>query len=701
MDVAALLTKMTGTEKIGQLTLVTADSVVTGPVVARDVTQALHAGRVGGLFNLFGVEETRAAQRVAVEETRLGIPLLFGLDVVHGFRTIFPIPIAEAGAFDPGLWEDTARLAAEEAARAGLHLVFAPMIDITRDPRWGRIAEGPGEDPVVGASFAAAKVRGFQRHGSLGVAATAKHFVAYGACTAGRDYASADVSERSLHEIYLPPFRAAVDAGVAAVMVAFHGLAGIPLLVHDGLLRTTLRDHWGFQGVIMSDYGAIRELGRHGVAADIAEAAALALKAGVDIDMMGYAYEEGLPEALRRGLVTAAEIDASVTRVLLLKERLGLFADPFARCRAQAPDSTPARHRTAARRAAQKTLVLLKNTAGALPLPARPGRIALIGPLADAPDEMRGPWHAVGRGEETVGVLTALRAALPDSPITAIPGTGIEETEAADREAAAAAARGADNVILCLGEAAAMSGEAASRARIDLPRGQAALADAVFATGKPVIVLLFCGRPLCAPAVFEKAAALVACWFPGSEAGHAVADLLTGRINPSARLAVSWPRHVGQVPVFYSERSGGRPANPSDTYTSHYLDLPNEPQYAFGQGLSYTHFDLAEPRASATETATVRTVIRNDGERAGETPVFLFIRDPVASVARPRLELKRFQRVALKPGERRELTFHLERADFAFPGPDCAPLVEPGVIEIHVGLSAAAEDLSTTTIRLI
>lgn len=699
---ADLIGTMTLAEKIGQLTMVTAGHAVTGPVVAHDVTGALRAGRVGSFLNLFGAEATREAQRIAVEETRLGIPLFFGFDVIHGFRTIFPVPIAETGAFDPDLWEATARHAAADAAAAGLDLVFGPMLDIARDPRWGRIAEGPGEDPLVGARLAAAKVRGFQGVRLSGVAATAKHFVAYGACTAGREYAPVDISQRALAETYLPPFRAAVEAGAAAIMPAFTDLAGIPLTAHRGLLRTMLRERWGFSGVIMSDYGAIAELVRHGVAGDLVEAAALALRAGVDLDMMAYAYEKGLPEALERGLVTMAEIDAAVARVLDLKERLGLFDDPFIRRAGNGPEvaAVLTQRRAAARSAAGRSLVLLTNRNGTLPLPAVPGRIALLGPLADAPAEMLGPWAAAGRGEEAVSILAGLRAALPDASIEQIAGVDIASDETTDIAATVRAAKAADHVILCLGEAARMSGEAASRARIELPGRQAELADAVLATGKPVIVLLFSGRPIAMADILEKAAAVVACWFPGSEAGHAVADLLTGEVNPSARLAVSWPRHVGQVPIFYAQRSGGRPANPADGYTSKYLDMPNAPQFAFGHGLSYTRFSLAEPIATVDDAVTVETTIRNDGERAGETPVFLFVRDRVASVARPVLELKRFERVALEAGERRLLTFRLQRADFAFPGADLEPVIEPGEIEIHVGFSADPAALHTTTVHI-
>jgi len=694
---------MTLAEKIGQLNMVTADQAITGPMVAGDISGALRAGRIGSMLNLWGVEATRAAQRTAVEETRLGIPLFFGLDVIHGFRTIFPIPLAEAGAFDPVLWEATAHAAAAESAAAGLDLTFTPMLDIARDPRWGRIAEGPGEDPVVGAAFATAKVRGLQGSELAGIAATAKHFVAYGASAAGRDYAPVEVSERALAEVYLPPFLAAVEAGVAAIMPAFTDHDGVPLTAHPGLLTGTLRERWGFSGVIISDYNAIGELMHHGVAGDFAQAAALALKAGVDIDMMAFAYEKGLPEALRRGLVTESEIDAAVARVLDLKDRLGLFDDPYRRRAADAVPETPSiltRRRALARETAGRSLVLLQNRGTVLPLPARPGRIALLGPLADAGIEMLGPWSAAGERDEAVSVLAGLRAALSEAVIEHVEGVTLEGGDTAGIAAAVAAADAADHVILCLGEAAGMSGEAASRARIDLPGQQAQLAEAVLSRGKAVVVLLFSGRPIAMPEVFDKAAAVVACWFPGSEAGHAVADLLIGRIDPSARLAVTWPRHVGQVPIAYSVRSGGRPEKPAEKYTSKYLDLPNSPQLAFGHGLSYVPFSIAEPVVAVGDAILVTTVVTNDGDRPGATPVFLFIHDPVASVARPVLELKRFERVELEAGGRRELTFRLERADFAFADAKLEPVVEPGEIEVYVGFSAERAGLRGTRFSL-
>ena len=698
-DLAGLLADMTLAEKLGQLTMVTAGYTVTGPTGVEDIPALVRAGRVGSLFNLWGREAVREAQRLAVEETRLGIPLFFGLDVIHGFRTVFPIPLAEAGAFDPALWEETARLAAAEAVGAGLDLTFAPMLDLSRDPRWGRIAEGPGEDPTVGSRFAEAKVRGFQGDALSGLAATPKHFAAYGASAAGRDYAPVDISERALAEIYLPPFRAAIAAGAAALMPGFTDIAGVPVTAHRPLLTDTLRERWGFTGVVISDYGAIGELIRHGVAADRAEAAALALNAGVDIDMMSFAYEKGLPEALDRGLAAMPAIDAAVLRVLDLKARLGLLDDPYRRCTGPDPE-IPARHRTAARRAAAQSLVLLTNRADALPLPAAPGRIALVGPLADARGEMLGPWASTGRGDEAISVLAGLRSALPDAAIEHVPGTAIQGGDTAGIPEAAAAAARAEHVILCIGEAAGMSGEAASRARIDLPGHQAALAEAVLAAGRPVTVLLFSGRPLALPEIFARAAAVVACWFPGSEAGHAIAALLTGADSPSAGLSVTWPRDVGQVPIAYSVRSGGRPENPADHYTSKYLDLPNAPQFPFGHGLAYTRFSLSAPEVTLAPGLTVETTVSNAGARPGAATVFLFLRDPVATIARPVLELKRFQRVELAAGATEALRFQLDRDDLAYPGPDLEPVFEPGDFEIHLGFSAAPEGLLTARFRL-
>ncbi len=503
--------------------------------------------------------------------------MLLGLDIIHGHRTLFPIPLGETAAFDPGLWEATARESAKEGAADGLHMTFAPMLDVARDLRWGRSAEGPGEDPFVGQVMARAKVRGLQGAGLAGtdtLAACAKHYCAYGAVLAGREYATTDVSPRALREIYLPPFEAAVAAGVATIMPAFTAIDGTPLSAHRALLKDYLRDRLGFTGVLVSDYNAIAELIHHGVAADMVEAAALALKAGIDIDMMANAYHDGLPGALARGLVTMEEIDTAVRRILVLKEQLGLFDEPYRRGITESATVLAAR-RQLAREAATRSIVLLKNDNAALPL--ADGRLAVIGPLADAPAEMRGCWPAAGVAGDCISLLAGLRFALPHRSIRYAPGVDIESADESRIAEAAALCDDADAILLCLGESTGMSGEACSRAHPGLPGRQNALAEAVLARAqsKRVIVVLFSGRPLIATDLIARADAVLAAWAPGCEAGNALADLLTGRASPSGRTSMSWPRGLGQIPIFFGERPTGRPANPADHYTSKYLDEKN------------------------------------------------------------------------------------------------------------------------------
>jgi beta-glucosidase len=696
-------------EKLGQLNMATGDHAVTGPGLAADLTEAVRAGRIGSVLNLWGAERIGALQKIAVEESRLGIPLLVGFDVLHGQRTIFPIPLAEAAAFDASLWERTARAAAVEAAQDGIALTFAPMIDIARDPRWGRIAEGAGEDPYVASRFAMAKVRGFQGPDLAdagAVAATAKHFCAYGAAFAGLDYGPSDMSERLLHEVYLPPFAAAIAAGCAAIMPAYNELCGLPMTIHAALLQGFLRARHGFDGVIVSDYNAIPELLEHGVAADLVEAAALALAAGVDIDMVGKAYLEGLPVALERGLVAIEAIDAAVRRVLVLKHRLGLFEDPFRRGsgRAEAAAETEAR-KTLAREAARRSIVLLTND-GTLPLASNLRRIALVGPLADAPAEMRGPWYAAGEAADQVGIRAGLAAALPGCEIACVRGVGIEDDDTSGIAAALEACSGADLVVLCIGEAAAMSGEAACRADPGLPGRQEDLARAVLELGKPVVALVSSGRPLTIPQIVEKASAVLATWFLGAEAGHAIADVLTGRFDPVGRLPVTWPRHIGQVPIFYAQRPTGRPADPGNRYSSKYLDIPTEPQFCFGHGLSYTRFTLSNLRAGSSfirpgETIDVMVDVTNAGPRAGEETIFLFARDVVASVARPLRELVGFSRIALAAGEVGTVTFALDSASLCCLGPDLEPRLEPGDFVLLVGQSAGPARLLPLPLRAL
>jgi beta-glucosidase len=707
--IEALFSALTFEEKIGQLTMVAADDTVTGPGGVADYVDAVRAGRAGSVLNLVGADRTEALQRMAVEETRLGIPLLLCLDVLHGYRTIFPIPLGEAAAFDPALWQRTAAAAAAEAAGEGIALTFAPMLDVSRDPRWGRIAEGPGEDPWIGMRFAAAKVLGFQGGRTIDrrhLAATAKHLGGYGAVTAGRDYASVDVSDRLMQEVYLPPFRAAVEAGVTAIMPAFTDLAGVPMSANAAVLRDLVRGRWGFDGVILSDYGAIAELIRHGVAGDLAEAAALALKAGVDIDMMGRAYEQGLPAALDRGLVAEADIDRSVRRVLALKARLGLFENPYRQTPAAQPEALRNERLVLAREAACRSIVLLTNRSRRLPIGPDVRRIALIGPLADAPAEMLGPWAGAGSAADMVSVLDGLMAALPDCDVRHAPGVRIEGGDLSGMQSALDLAAAADLVVLCLGEGASMSGEASSRAELGLPGNQPALAEAVLALGKPTVAILFSGRPLTVPWLVDRADAVMAAWFPGSEGGHAVAAVLTGRWNPSGRLPVSWPVAVGQVPVFFAHRPTGRPANAQDRFTSKYLDAPVEPQFPFGHGLSYTDFvitalRLAPGELRAGDTLVVEIEVENRGEVSGEETVLLFAHDPLASSARPVLELKGVAKTTLVPGERDVVRITLPAMDLAFLGADLEPRLEPGIVELLAGPAADPRILVRSIVRIV
>jgi len=707
-----LLAQMTLAEKLGQLTMTASSYAVTGPVIAGDSTASIRNGTLGNLLNMHGAGATHEMQRLAVEESRLHIPLLIALDVIHGHRTLFPIPLAEAALFDPEAWAETAREAAKEAAHDGLAMTFAPMLDVSRDPRWGRTAEGPGEDGWLGARMAEAKVRGFQGSdlsSMESIAGCAKHFCAYGPVSAGRDYASVDISERTLREVHLPPFEAAVSAGVASIMPAFTDLAGIPMTAHTALLRDYLRGKLGFEGVLISDYNAIGELIRHGVAADVPEAAALALNAGVDIDMMAEAYRRGLPIALERGLVTIQQIDAAVRRVLELKERLGLFDNPYGRGSKPETSAARAHRRQLARAVAARAVVLLKNDAETLPFAKSLKRLAVLGPLADAAAEMGGPWTAAGEPENHVSVLAGLRRGLPGTELLHAPGVEIESSATGGIAAAVALCASADAVVLCMGEAAAMSGEAASRAFPELPGQQRALAEAVFEAARSkalrVIVILFSGRPLIVPWLAEKADALLAAFFLGSEGGNALADVLTGRTSPGGRTPISWPRAVGQVPVFFGQRPGGRPFNPDDRFTSRYLDVANEPLYPFGHGLTYGRFSLSNLRVSPeavreSDTVEARVDVRNVGRHAAEETVFLFTRDKVACVARPLLELRAFGKIRLQPGESGTVSLHIPATALRFPGTDLTPVFEAGEVEVLMGPCADRSQLLSGTILL-
>ena len=705
-----LIGKMTLPEKLGQLTMTASGYAVTGPIIAGDSTEAIKNGTIGNLLNMVGAEHVREMQDLAVKQSRLGIPLLIGLDVIHGHRTLFPIPLAEAGVFDPQVWAGTARESAMEAAADGLAMTFAPMLDVSRDPRWGRSAEGPGEDPWLGARIAEAKVRGFQGI-DLGaadaLAAVAKHYCAYGPVTAGREYASVDISERTLHEVHLPAFGAAVAAGVAAIMPAFTDLAGVPMTANVALLQGWLRKKLGFNGVIVSDYNAIAELIHHGIAADLAHAAAFALNAGVDIDMMADAYRRGLPEALQRGWVSIAQVDHAVRRVLTLKERLGLFDDPYRRGATPETAAAKSSRRAFSRQVAARTLVMLTNRGGVLPL-ADSVRVAVLGPLADSSTDMRGPWWGAADPQGHVTVLAGLSGMLPGR-VRHAAGVDIDSENFAGVAAALDLCSQADVVVLCVGEAGAMSGEAASRAYLDLPGRQREFAQAVMERAeslhKPVIVVLFSGRPLVVPWLAERCDALLAAWFLGSEAGNAIGDVILGRVSPSGRLAVTWPRAQGQVPIFFGERPSGRPADPKDHYTSKYLDVANTPQFPFGHGLSYGRFaysnlQVTSEPVTVDDTVVIRVDVTNEGARAAEETVFLFTHDVLATVARPLLELKGFVKVTLKPGDTGTATLLLPAAELKYLGIDLEPLFEEGEVEILVGPCADRSRLLVGRINL-
>jgi beta-glucosidase len=681
----SLLARMTLEEKLGQLNLLSA-----GGRASPQQMQLVREGKLGGLFNVIGAENTTPVQRIAVTESRLKIPLLFGLDVIHGYRTIFPIPLAEAGTFDPDAAEATARAAGQEAAAFGINWTYAPMVDIARDPRWGRIAEGSGEDPYLGSLMAAARVRGFQQN----IFATAKHFAGYGAAEAGREYNETEISERTMRETYLPPFKAAVDAGVASLMSAFNDISGVPASGNAWLTDTVLRREWGFNGFVVSDWTSVAELINHGVAGSQAEAGRRALTAGVDMDMQSSIYVDSLVALVRSNQIAMPVVDSAVMRILRAKLRLGLFRDPY---RARTAPAT-AELRAIARAVGGESIVLLKNVRSLLPLP-KSGPIAVIGPLADNKEEPLGPWHTQGRGDDVVTVLQGIKAKVPGTVLYA-QGAGIEDTSTAGFAAAVTAARQAKVAILVLGERGDMSGEAASRSSLGLPGVQQQLLEAVAATGTPVVLVLMNGRPLILEWASDHVPAIVETWFLGVEAGDATADVLFGDVNPSGRLPVTFPRVLGQVPLYYNHRNTGRPPDMNNKFSSKYLDVPVTPRYPFGFGLSYTTFaysnlKLSAARARASDSITATVTVANSGNREGTEVVQLYVRDEVASVSRPVRELKAFRRVTLKPGESRSVDLRIALKDLWFYGLDMKRVVEPGTFRVFVGANSA-EGLEAT-----
>jgi beta-glucosidase len=693
---------MTVEEKLGQLTQVGGDSPETGPHAATGTTDEVRSGHIGSFLGVLGAETTRRLQRIAVEETRLHIPLLFGSDVIHGFRTIFPVPLGEAASWDVALAERCARVSALEATAHGVQWDYAPMVDIARDARWGRVVEGAGEDPFLGAAFAVARVRGLQ--GGTGAAATsmiatAKHFVAYGAAEGGRDYNIADLSERTLREVYLPPFRAAVEAGAGAVMTAFNEVAGVPMHANRRLLRDVLRDEWGFRGMVVSDWAGIAQLLAHGMVTNPAEAASLALSAGVDVDMVSRYYLRELPALAQRDARLSRAIDDAVRRVLQAKLSLGLFDDPYRYsdvARETARTSTP-EARALARKAGRESLVLLENRGSLLPLKKELATIAVVGALADDARSVLGSWAASGRAEEAVSLLAGIRAAVsPKTRVLYARGaspTSDDSTGFAEAERAAASA---DAIIAVVGETEDMSGEARSRSQLELPGAQQALVERLAASHKPLVVILMNGRPLVLSRLVPLAPAVLEAWYPGSEGGHAVADVVFGDHEPSCKLPISFPRAVGQVPIYYAHKATGRPSNDGDPYTSKYIDVPVTPLYAFGHGLGYSRVEYDAPRLSATrldpeQTLRVQVTVRNAGQRAADEVVQLYLRDDVASFTRPVRALRGFVRVSLAPGSAEDVTFALDRDDLALLDAGGKRVIEPGTFTVFVGGSSDAD----------
>ena len=664
--------------------------------------ERVRKGGVGSYLHVAGAEPLGRLQKVAIEESRLGIPLLFAMDVVHGYRTIFPVPIAIASSWAPESAERAARIAAEEATSAGLHWTFAPMVDIARDARWGRIVEGAGEDPYLGSRMAVAQVAGYQggnvlRPGSL--MATAKHFGAYGAAIGGRDYNSADISERTLQEVYLPPFYAAARAGAGSFMAAFNDIGGVPTTANRDLLRVTLRERWGWQGLMVSDWGSIGELLAHGVAADRATAATLALDAAVDMDMVGNVYADDLKDAIAKDPVRLKLLDEAVLRILRVKEKLGLFDQPMAYhdIEREARELLSAEHREAARAIARQSIVLLKNEGKLLPLDASKLRsVAVIGALATDGLSSLGSWRAQGKAEDVVTILQGITAALPATiKVSSAPGADPRNGEVGGIEAAVKLARRADVTLLVIGEDFDMSGEARSRSSLELPASQLELARRVLATGKPVVVVLANGRPLALGVVAEQAPAILETWMLGVEAGNAVADVLFGKHSPAGRLPAAFPRATGATPFNYSANATGRPADPDLAKdTVRYHDLPITPLYAFGHGLSYSEFkygDLAQStqKIGPGERVDISISVENIGGVASDEVVQLYIRDTIAQVARPVLELRGFKRVELGAGQKKRVTFSLTPDQFAFWSPRGQWLVEAGRIDFWIGASSA------------
>ncbi len=701
--VAALMKQMTVAEKVGQLHQISGRQF-TGPTSSdyADKLADIRNGKVGSMLNVKGVADTREIQALALK-SRLHIPLLFSLDVIHGYQTVFPVPLGESASWDMDAIALSAHIAAREAAASGIHWTFAPMVDIARDPRWGRVMEGAGEDTFLGSAIARARVEGFQgkRLGATdSVMATAKHFAAYGAATAGRDYNAVDMSNQQLFEVYLPPFKAALDAGAATFMNSFNTLNGIPATGNAFLQRDILKGSWNFKGFVVSDWGSVREMVPHGYASDLADAAVKAINAGSDMDMEGYAYSKHLEDAVKSGKVKMKTLDDAVHRILVKKFELGLFDDPYRysdAAREKSVLSDPS-HRAAALDVAQKSIVLLKNERKTLPLSREPQRIAVIGPLADSQRDLEGGWVVQGERARVVSILEGIRGHAGKSEVSYAQACGAGCASDQGFADAVATAAKADVIVLAVGETWDLSGEAKSRTDITLPGQQEKLFSALKATGKPVVVVMLAGRPLVFNTIADQADAIVYAWFPGTEGGNAVANVLFGDYNPSGKLPITFPRGVGQIPLSYAQYNTGRPVTDEKNvvYKSAYIDSANTPRYAFGHGLSYTDFKysglaLSSAAMSPQQKVTLSFDLANTGKVEGTEIVQLYLRDMVSSVVRPLKELKGFQKIHLKPGEQRRVSFTIDRNLLSFYNSQLAWSAEAGDFKLMVG--SASDDI--------
>ena len=705
-QVDSVLRLMTLEEKVGQMIQYSNNKLLTGPSLdSRNHTEEIKRGEVGSIFNILTVERARQYQDLAMQ-SRLRIPLIFGLDVVHGMRTIFPIPMAEAASFNLELIKETASVAAAETSAHGIHWTFAPMVDISRDARWGRSMEGAGEDPWYGSQVAKARVEGFQGtdyNDRNTVLACAKHFAAYGAAVAGKDYAEADISEHTLQQVYLPPFRAAVEAGVGTFMNAFNEINGIPATAHKPLLRDVLKGEWGFKGFVVSDWGSVGEIAKHRMAKDNKDAGRLAAIAGCDMDMHSMTYARHLVDLVKEGTVDITLIDDAVKRILTVKFELGLFDDPYRynyREKEIGDKKVNAAHRKVAREAGAGSIVLLKNQ-NVLPIASTVRNIALIGPLNKANKDMLGNWSAIGKTEEVISVFDGLKAAFSKAKVTYIEGYDLETNELKPLPDLS----GYDVVIVSVGERAMDSGEAKSKVDISINANQQLMVKQIKEkAGKPVVTLVMGGRPLVFSDMEPYTDAILVTWWLGTEAGNSIADVLTGSYNPSGKLPITFPRHVGQCPIYYNHKSTGRAWTPNNPWVSGYMDESVKPAYAFGYGLSYTTFEIAAPVISkkeyrSGESVVVTTFVKNTGKYTGKETVQLYLQDVASSVTGPVLELCGIRQVELLPGETRKIEFTLSEQELGFFNADRQFVTEPGIFKLFVGNSS--DNLKATEFELI